>query len=220
MRRRSVPTWPSSARIRSRSVRLGGRRGGAGGSGSARTGARDRFAASSSRWAEDSSSPIARPQVPRTAHFAPRKVSGISEIFLRTRGSDAIETVVGRLVASYPGSRRKRPTMTTGSATEQVTSVPGELQYLAPGSTVLRRFTAPGASINTGSYESHTVPGHDARRRSCSSCSTTRTTVARGGSSTRRSAIRPWRGRRRGTASRCGASRSSAESSVAVGSDV
>jgi hypothetical protein len=38
-----------------------------------------------------------------------------------------------------------------------VTSVPGELQYLSPESTVLRRFTAPGASINTGSYESHTV---------------------------------------------------------------
>ncbi len=43
------------------------------------------------------------------------------------------------------------------SATEQVTSVPGELQYLAPESTLLRRFTAPGASINTGSYESHVV---------------------------------------------------------------
>jgi len=44
-----------------------------------------------------------------------------------------------------------------------VTSVPGELQYLVPGSTVLRRFTAPGASINTGSYESHTVPIRDGR---------------------------------------------------------
>ena len=39
-----------------------------------------------------------------------------------------------------------------------MSSVRGELQYLDPGSTVLRRFTAPGASINTGSYESHTVP--------------------------------------------------------------
>jgi hypothetical protein len=47
--------------------------------------------------------------------------------------------------------------MSTGSATEQVTIVPGELQYLDPASTVLRRFTAPGASINTGRYESHTV---------------------------------------------------------------
>ena len=49
------------------------------------------------------------------------------------------------------------------STTEQVTSVPGELQYLAPGSTVLRRFTAPGASINTGTYESHVVPIHNGR---------------------------------------------------------
>jgi hypothetical protein len=47
--------------------------------------------------------------------------------------------------------------------TEQVTSVPGELQYLSPESTVLRRFTAPGASVNTGSYESHTVPIHNGR---------------------------------------------------------
>ncbi|HEY1518589.1 MAG TPA: CmcJ/NvfI family oxidoreductase [Solirubrobacteraceae bacterium] len=49
------------------------------------------------------------------------------------------------------------------STTEQVTSVPGELQYLTPGSTVLRRFTAPGASINTGTYESHVVPIHNGR---------------------------------------------------------
>ena len=48
-------------------------------------------------------------------------------------------------------------------ATEQAASVPGELQYLARGSTVLRRFTAPGASINTGSYESHTVPIRNGR---------------------------------------------------------
>ena len=53
--------------------------------------------------------------------------------------------------------------MKTGSATEQATSVPGDLQYLAPGSTLLRRFTAPGASINTGSYESHTVPIRNGR---------------------------------------------------------
>jgi len=44
-----------------------------------------------------------------------------------------------------------------------VTSVPGELQYLDPRSTVLRRFTAPGASITTGSYESHTVPIRNGR---------------------------------------------------------
>jgi hypothetical protein len=53
--------------------------------------------------------------------------------------------------------------MTTGSVAEQVTSVPGELHYLAPESTVLRRFTAPGASINTGSYESHVVPIRNGR---------------------------------------------------------
>jgi len=51
--------------------------------------------------------------------------------------------------------------MSTVSATEP--SVPGELRYLAPGSTVLRRFTAPGASINTGSYEPHTVPIRNGR---------------------------------------------------------
>ena len=48
--------------------------------------------------------------------------------------------------------------MTSGSVAEQVTSVPGELHDLSPQSTVLRRFTAPGASVNTGSYESHVVP--------------------------------------------------------------
>ena len=53
--------------------------------------------------------------------------------------------------------------MTTGSVAEQVTSVPGELHYLSPQSTVLRRFTAPGASVNTGSYESHVVPIRNGR---------------------------------------------------------
>ena len=33
-----------------------------------------------------------------------------------------------------------------------VRAVPGELSYLAPESTVLRRFTAPGTSVNTGIY--------------------------------------------------------------------
>ena len=47
--------------------------------------------------------------------------------------------------------------------TEQVPSVPGELHYLDPASTVLRRFTAPGASANTGRYESHLVPIRDGR---------------------------------------------------------
>jgi hypothetical protein len=51
----------------------------------------------------------------------------------------------------------------TSSVSEPVTSVPGELHYLSPDSTVLRRFTAPGASINTGSYEAHVVPIHNGR---------------------------------------------------------
>jgi hypothetical protein len=53
--------------------------------------------------------------------------------------------------------------MAAGSLTDRVTSVPGELNYLSPESTVLRRFTAPGASVNTGSYESHTVPIRNGR---------------------------------------------------------
>jgi hypothetical protein len=44
-----------------------------------------------------------------------------------------------------------------------VTTVQGELHYLAPHSTVLRRFTAPGNSINTGEYERHTVPIRNGR---------------------------------------------------------
>jgi hypothetical protein len=53
--------------------------------------------------------------------------------------------------------------MSTGSIAEQVTSVPGELHYLSPQSRILRRFTAPGASVNTGSYESHVVPIRNGR---------------------------------------------------------
>jgi len=45
----------------------------------------------------------------------------------------------------------------------EVTSVPGELHYLSRESSVLRRFTAPGASVNTGVYESHTVPIRNGR---------------------------------------------------------
>jgi hypothetical protein len=41
--------------------------------------------------------------------------------------------------------------------------VPGELFYLAPESTVLRRFTAPGNSVNTDTYRSHVMPIHDGR---------------------------------------------------------
>lgn len=53
--------------------------------------------------------------------------------------------------------------MATSSASDQVTAVAGELHYLEPGSTVLRRFTAPGASVNTGSYDSHVVPIRNGR---------------------------------------------------------
>lgn len=53
--------------------------------------------------------------------------------------------------------------MATSSASDQVTAVAGELHYLDPGSTVLRRFTAPGASVNTGSYDSHVVPIRNGR---------------------------------------------------------
>lgn len=51
----------------------------------------------------------------------------------------------------------------TTSVSGPVTSVPGELHYLSRDSTLLRRFTAPGASVNTGSYESHVVPIHNGR---------------------------------------------------------
>jgi hypothetical protein len=40
--------------------------------------------------------------------------------------------------------------MITGPA--RIQEVTGELNYLAPESTVLRRFTAPGESVNTGTY--------------------------------------------------------------------
>jgi hypothetical protein len=43
------------------------------------------------------------------------------------------------------------------------TAVQGALSYLAPQSKVLRRFTAPGHSINTGEYDSHTVPIRNGR---------------------------------------------------------
>lgn len=44
-----------------------------------------------------------------------------------------------------------------------VAAVQADLQYLAPHSKVLRRFTAPGNSINTGEYESHTVSVRNGR---------------------------------------------------------
>lgn len=53
--------------------------------------------------------------------------------------------------------------MTLEAQHDQVTSVPGELHYLSRDSTVLRRFTAPGASVNTGEYDAHVVPIRDGR---------------------------------------------------------
>jgi hypothetical protein len=44
----------------------------------------------------------------------------------------------------------------TGPARTQ--TVTGELSYLAPESTVLRRFTAPGKSVNTGTYRTYEMP--------------------------------------------------------------
>jgi hypothetical protein len=42
-------------------------------------------------------------------------------------------------------------------------AVTGEFCYLAPESTVLRRFTAPGASVNTGVYRTHEMPVRNGR---------------------------------------------------------
>jgi hypothetical protein len=53
--------------------------------------------------------------------------------------------------------------MTTATDTTHVQAVPGELNYLAPESTVLRRFTAPGTSVNTGVYRSYVMPVHNGR---------------------------------------------------------
>ena len=53
--------------------------------------------------------------------------------------------------------------MTTVTDGARIRAVPGELNYLAPESTVLRRFTAPGASVNTGTYRSYVMPIHDGR---------------------------------------------------------
>lgn len=44
-----------------------------------------------------------------------------------------------------------------------VPAVWGVMNYLSEESTVLRRFTAPGASINTGLYDSYAVQVYDAR---------------------------------------------------------
>lgn len=47
--------------------------------------------------------------------------------------------------------------MAANTSGQHVTSVKGELRYLSPRSTVLRRFTAPGASVNTGEYDSQVM---------------------------------------------------------------
>src|SRR5579864_4535346 len=45
----------------------------------------------------------------------------------------------------------------------RIQAVTGELSYLAPESTVLRRFTAPGESVNTGTYRVYPMPVRDGR---------------------------------------------------------
>ena len=50
----------------------------------------------------------------------------------------------------------------TGGA--DIRAVMGEFSYLAPESTVLRRFTAPGQSVNTGTYRAYEMPVRDGRR--------------------------------------------------------
>jgi hypothetical protein len=49
----------------------------------------------------------------------------------------------------------------TGGA--DVQAVTGEFSYLAPESTVLRRFTAPGESVNTGAYRAYEMPVRNGR---------------------------------------------------------
>jgi hypothetical protein len=53
--------------------------------------------------------------------------------------------------------------MGISTGTAEVQAVIGELHYLAPESTVLRRFTAPGISANTGVYRAYEMPIHNGR---------------------------------------------------------
>jgi len=46
---------------------------------------------------------------------------------------------------------------------EQVRSVDAQISYLAAGSKINRRFVAPGAEMNTGTYELHPMKVHDGR---------------------------------------------------------
>lgn len=48
--------------------------------------------------------------------------------------------------------------METITGPAHIQAVTGELNYLAPESTVLRRFTAPGNSVNTGAYRAYEMP--------------------------------------------------------------
>lgn len=45
----------------------------------------------------------------------------------------------------------------------QVRSVWADISYLAPGSHINRRFAAPGAEVNTGTYETHRMEVRDGR---------------------------------------------------------
>lgn len=46
---------------------------------------------------------------------------------------------------------------------DPITTVTAEINYLDPASTILRRFTAPGASVNTGHYRAYDVEVRDGR---------------------------------------------------------
>ena len=53
--------------------------------------------------------------------------------------------------------------MATMTAGADVRAVTGEFSYLARESTVLRRFTAPGESVNTGTHRAYAMPVRDGR---------------------------------------------------------
>lgn len=53
--------------------------------------------------------------------------------------------------------------MSTDTDLAQRTSVQGVMNYLAEESRVLRRFTAPGESVNTGVYDEYQLPVHNGR---------------------------------------------------------
>ncbi len=53
--------------------------------------------------------------------------------------------------------------METITGQPRIAEITGELSYLAPESTVLRRFTAPGESVNTGTYRTYEMPIRDGR---------------------------------------------------------